>query len=93
MSEHFELQRLLWDLRHDPDVVERMTSNRTATMSEYGLDDSERTAMQHGDFSTLLALGVNPLLLYFGALELGVSRDDYYAALRSPGAATRQRTD
>lgn len=81
MPEPFELEQLLWDLRHDPRVVARVQADPVGTMREYGLSQFEIDALSTRDFSRLLALGAAPMLLYFGALELGVSREDYYAAL------------
>lgn len=83
MPERFELQRLLWDLRHNPDLAAAAKADPEAVLERYELDESERLAVVDGDVAALLALGANPLLVYFGALELGMSRDDYYAAVRA----------
>jgi len=82
MPERYELERLLWDLRHVPATVDAVRTDPRATMDAYGLSGEEAEALTRQDFPALLALGVSPMLLYFGALEMGVSRDDYYAIVR-----------
>lgn len=82
MANGFELHRLLWDLRHDPAAAEIARRDAAGFVAAYRLPDEESDALLRQDFPALLALGANPLLLYFGALEMGVARDDYYASLR-----------
>lgn len=89
MPERYELQHLLWDLRHDPATVSMLHHDPEGTMRAYELSPDEADALVRRDFAALLALGVNPLLLYFGALEMGVSRQDYYADVNR--GATRAR--
>ncbi len=76
--EPYELELLLWDLRHDPSVVERARRDLDAVAAEYGVSGAHTRALHDGDYRALLAAGTSPLLLYFAALELGVSRDEYY---------------
>lgn len=82
MTSGFELHRLLWDLRHDPASAEVAREDPDGFVARYELSAEESVALLKRDFAALLALGANPLLLYFGALEMGVARDDYYAGLR-----------
>lgn len=82
MTNGYEMHRLLWDLRHDPRSAELAREDPGSFVAGYGLSPEESTALLRRDFASLLALGANPLLLYFGALEMGVGRDDYYAGLR-----------
>lgn len=90
MSERYAVQRVLWDLRHDSNVVSMMAKDPEGTLRAYGLSDEEVEAMIRRDFRTLLDFGVNPLLLYFGALEMGISRQDYYAMLNEKDSAEAQ---
>ncbi len=46
------------------------------------LTAAERTAFTSQDFKWLYDHGVNPYLLYFCALQLGVDRAAYYATIR-----------
>lgn len=82
MANGFELHHLLWDLRHDPAAAEIARRDTAGFVAGYGLAEETSDALLRQDFAALLALGANPLLLYFGALEMGVARDDYYASLR-----------
>lgn len=89
MTGSFELHRLLWDLRHDAAVAERARTDFDDVARSYGLGVDEAGALRRGDFAALLAMGTNPMLLYFGALDLGVERDTYYEQLRgAAGLAT-----
>ncbi|MGH9064712.1 MAG: hypothetical protein ACRDZQ_01225 [Acidimicrobiales bacterium] len=81
----YRVERLLWRLRHDAALAERYRSDPQTVMVEHGLDDEERGALGSGDFRSLYAAGVNPYILYFGALEMGVPRASYYEALRAEG--------
>ena len=87
MTEPFELEQLLWDLRHDSRVVAAVRRDPVETMRAYGLSHDDIDALLALDFGRLLSLGVAPMLLYFGALEMGVSRDEYYAALTAQAPA------
>ena len=90
MAEPFELEQLLWDLRHSSEVVGAVQRDPLGTMRDYGLSDEEIDALSSRDFARLLSLGVAPMLLYFGALELGVSRDAYYTAVAGDGLLDRR---
>lgn len=83
LANGFELHRLLWDLRHDRNAAVTARRDPAGFLAGYDLLEEESDALLRQDFSALLALGANPLLLYFGALEMGVPRDDYYASLRA----------
>ncbi|MGH9028914.1 MAG: aromatic ring-opening dioxygenase subunit LigA [Acidimicrobiales bacterium] len=76
------LQQLLWDLRKDKAVAERFRQDPDETLDSYGIEGEERAAMRAFDIKELYELGVNPYLLYFCALEIGVDRADYYARIR-----------
>lgn len=87
MAERYELQRLLWDLRHDDLLAERAQLDLRSVLRRYHLADDESSALLRRDFPSLLAMGVSPLLLFFGALRMGVSRPEYYESLRAPVAS------
>lgn len=82
----YELQKLLWDVRRDLSLAERYRADPEAVLDEYRIVGDERTAMRTFDFKTLFDRGVNPYLLYFCALQLGVDRAEYYARLRGEKA-------
>lgn len=78
----YELQKLLWDVRRDLSLAERYRADPDAVLDEYRIQGEERAAMRSFDFKALFDRGVNPYLLYFCALQLGVDRAEYYARLR-----------
>ncbi|HEY9524931.1 MAG TPA: hypothetical protein VIR33_16965 [Thermopolyspora sp.] len=78
----YNLQKLLWDVRKEPALAERFRADPNAVLDEYGIDGVERAAMIAMDIKTLYDRGVNPYLLYFCALQIGVDRAEYYARLR-----------
>jgi hypothetical protein len=78
----YALQKLLWDMRHDADVVGRFRSDPVSLFDSYGVEAAEREALQSLDFKSLYDRGANPYLLYFCALQIGVPRQEYYARIR-----------
>jgi hypothetical protein len=78
----YDLQRLLWDVRKEPELAERFRTEPDSVLDDYGIKGEERTAMRALDWKTLYERGANPYLLYFCALQIGVDRADYYARLR-----------
>ena len=83
----YGLHRLLWELRRDPALATRIRRDPDAVADLYEVTGPERTALINRDFRFLFSRGVNPYLLYFCALQLGVSRDSYYAQLRGERAS------
>lgn len=77
------LHKLLWELRRDPALAARFGEDPDGVLARYELDPVERAAIVERDFRTLYDRGANPYLLYFCALQIGVSRADYYAQLRA----------
>lgn len=78
----YSLHKLLWEVRKDPEVAERFRTDPEAVLDEYGLDGDARDAMRRLDFKKLHAIGANPYLIYFCAIQLKVDRQDYYAQIR-----------
>lgn len=77
------LHKLLWELRRDPALAARFRADPDGVLAGYELDPAEREAIVTRDFRALYDRGANPYLLYFCALQIGVSRADYYAQLRA----------
>ncbi len=85
----YRLQKLLWDLRRSPALAARFKEAPDAVGREYGLSEEQVRWLTERDVKTLYEQGLNPYLLYFGSLQLGVSRPEYYERLRGqrpPGA-------
>lgn len=78
----YPLHKLLWELRRDPALAERFRADPDGVLAGYDLAPADSRAMAARDFRTLYERGANPYLLYFCALQIGVSRQDYYAQLR-----------
>jgi Aromatic-ring-opening dioxygenase LigAB, LigA subunit len=78
----YSLHKLLWELRRDPALAERFRASPEEVLACYELAPNDRAAMQARDFRALYERGANPYLLYFCALQIGISRQDYYAQLR-----------
>ena len=78
----YSLHKLLWDLRRDPELAERFHADPSSVLAGYDLACADRRAIVDRDFRALYKRGANPYLLYFCALQIGVSREDYYAQLR-----------
>jgi Aromatic-ring-opening dioxygenase LigAB, LigA subunit len=78
----YAVHKLLWDVRREPAVAARFRADPDALLDDYGLTGEERDAMRSLDVQSLYDAGANPYLLYFCALQLGMSRQDYYARIR-----------
>lgn len=78
----YALQRLLWDVRKRPALAERFRADPDGVLDEYHVDGKERVAMASLDLKALYDGGVNPYLLYFCALQIGIERAEYYGRIR-----------
>ena len=78
----YNLHKLLWEIRKDPELADRFREDPEPVLDEYGLEGPARTAMRELDFKALHAIGANPYLIYFCAIQLKVDRADYYAQIR-----------
>lgn len=75
------VHELFWTLRHDGSVAAELERDPDKVLDRYGVDPSLRSSVTSLDVRSLYLAGVNPYLLFFAALELGLSRDDYYARI------------
>jgi hypothetical protein len=78
----YAVQKLLWDIRRNPMLAQRFHDDPDAVVDDYGITGDERDAMRTLDLGRLYEAGVNPYLLYFCALQLGVPRQEYYERIR-----------
>ncbi len=78
----YSIHKLLWDIRRDQDLKQRYLRDPDAVLDEYRIDGEFREYMKNLDFKSMYERGVNPYLLYFCAIQLEVSRDEYYAQIR-----------
>lgn len=78
----YNVHKFLWELRRNPALADRFKQDPEGTLQAYGLADEERRALLERDFRKLYDAGANPYILYFGALQMGVSRPEFYERLR-----------
>lgn len=78
----YTLQRLLWDVRKIPALAENFRADPNAVLDAYHVGGEERIAMVSLDLKALYDKGVNPYLLYFCALQIGIDRAEYYGRIR-----------
>ncbi len=69
---------LFWSLRHDPDLVHEFQAGPERLLEQYAVDPLLHEPIAELDVRSLFLAGVNPYLLFFGAIELGLTRDEYY---------------
>jgi len=79
----YHVDKLLRDLRRDPDLAGRFRENIDAVLAEYELDTTERELLKRWQIRELYDRGVNPLLLLLAHGTTGRSMRDY-AALMKP---------
>lgn len=82
------VHELFWTLRHDGSVAEKLERDPDAVFDRYDVDPSLRSSVRSLDVRSLYLAGVNPYLLFFAALELGLSRDEYYKRISVEEAQT-----
>jgi len=78
----YNLHKLLWDIRKNPEIAKRFLDNPYPVLDLYGLEGDAREAMRTLDFKKLHEIGANPYLIYFCAIQLQVDRASYYAQIR-----------
>lgn len=78
----YRLHKFLWEVRRDSRLAERFRQDPRGTLDAYGVPEQEARALLQKDFKRFYQSGANPYILYFGALQMGVSRPEYYARVR-----------
>jgi len=84
----YRVHKFLWELRRNPALAERFKEDPRGTLASYGISEDEGRGLLAWDFKKFYESGANPYILYFGALQMGVSRAEYYERLR--GESTGQ---
>lgn len=77
------INRVLYDVQHDPEKEARFLADRQAFCADFPLSDAARAALVGTDIGQLYALGSNPYLLRAYALQLRVPEPEYLGALRA----------
>ena len=81
LAELHGVHDLLSHLRRDHELVARFHQNPDDVIRQFDLAPDFADLVRTLDVRGLYDRGVNPYLLFFGALELGVERSDYYARM------------
>ncbi|MGO9267681.1 MAG: hypothetical protein ACLQBA_22820 [Candidatus Binataceae bacterium] len=79
----YQVDKLLRDLRRDPDLAGRFRENIDAVLADYELDSAEHELLKRWQIRELYDRGVNPLLLLLAHGTTGRSMRDY-AELMKP---------
>jgi len=58
----YAVNKLVQELFREPGLLERFRGNRTEVYDAYGLDPSERAALDEGTPPALASVGVHPIL-------------------------------
>jgi len=79
----YQVDKLLRDLRRDPELAARFRANVASVLDGYQLDAEERSLLERWEVRALYDRGVNPLLLLLAnGPAAGKSMQDYAAAMK-----------
>jgi hypothetical protein len=78
----YQVDKLLRDLRRDPELAARFRTGIESVLNGYKLDAEERELLKHWEVRELYDRGVNPLLLLLAhGPAAGKSMQEYAAAM------------
>ena len=78
----YQIDKLLRDLRRDPELALRFRTNVETVLDSYKLDDEERALLKRWEVRALYDHGANPLLLLLAnGPAAGTSMQEYAAAM------------
>lgn len=75
---HLQLTKLAWDLEHEDGLLDAYNGDPEAVLDRYRLDPRLRRAVLDRDAATLLADGLNPVVLRNLLVMLGVPHAKLY---------------
>ena len=78
----YYVQKLIYNLNRDPNLVGRFKSNIDSVLSEYELTQEELQAISKPDIGLLYVLGVNGQLLMHYAALWEFEWDEYIQAMK-----------
>ena len=78
----YYVQKLIYNLNRDPNLVGRFKSNIDSVLSEYELTQEELRAISKPDIGLLYVLGVNGQLLMHYAALWEFEWDEYIQAMK-----------
>ncbi len=78
----YAVQKFLYEINRDCEVQAMYTSDRSAALAGYDLDDEEHAALTDPDIGKLYVLGVNgQILMHFAAFHR-IEWNDYLQRMR-----------
>jgi protocatechuate 4,5-dioxygenase alpha chain len=84
-TEAYWMNRVLFDVHHKPDHLQRYLDSPDIYMQEIPLSAEKRAAIRDNDIGTMYLAGVNPYLLRAHCLGLRISERTFLESLRAVG--------
>lgn len=84
--EAYWMNRVLFDVHHQPSHLERYKASPDDYMREVPLSDSLKAAIRDNDIGAMYLAGVNPYLLRAHCLGLHIPEGQFVASLRAVAA-------
>jgi hypothetical protein len=78
----YGVQKFLYELNRDARVQQHYKQDRASLLTQYPLNEEERSAIDRGDIGLIYVLGANGQLLMHFAAFLGMPWPDYIQAMR-----------
>lgn len=79
----YALNKVLFDLHHKPEHLERYKSSAAGYLSDSGLSQMAKEAMLTNDVAQLYLSGANPYLLRAHCIGVGIPEKDSVGALKA----------
>lgn len=77
----YQVGKLLFDMSHSPELVEKFQTDLDACLERYNLSPEEREAIQQRDLKYLYEIGVHPMVMLMCSRLFGVNMREYVAAI------------
>lgn len=84
--EAYWMNRVLFDIHHQPNDLDRYKQSPDAYMQELPLSEQAKAAIRNNDIGAMYLAGVNPYLLRAHCLGLRISEAVFLQSLRQVGA-------
>ena len=79
----YYVQKLIYTLNRDPNVVAQFQENMNGVLKDYTLTDEEKHAIREPDIGLLYVMGVNGQLLMHYAALMEYEWDEYIQAMKN----------
>jgi hypothetical protein len=81
------IHELFWAVRRDPALAAELRADPGRVLPRYDIAGEFAVAVAALDVVGLYRFGVNPYLLFFASVELGMPRDEYYRRMAAEEGA------